>query len=200
MKIRILNLEEREMKQILYDDNNNNASYLINILVQVQQQIETPISWELSEFDFIIVDVGDFFNGIMPPEIEEVYNFEKKIEREHVIVVEHNYLLKILKNIRTVYYANMKTIIGNNVFSIKIFDGDIIEIRGNIENNILLQLEIFSQLVRILKSQEDIVDMIKDFLYSEMSIEELYKEIIFFINSDEIQKGEFEGNQYILQY
>ena len=126
------------MKQILYDDNNNNASYLINILVQVQQQIEALISWELSEFDFIIVDVGDFFNGIMPPEIEEVYNFGKKIEREHVIVVEHNYLLKILKNIRTVYYANMKTIIGNNVFSIKIFDGDIIEIRGNIENNILL--------------------------------------------------------------
>ena len=126
------------MKQILYDDNNNNASYLINILVQVQQQIETVISWELSEFDFIIVDVGDFFNGIMPPEIEEVYNFEKKIEREHVIVVEHNYLLKILKNIRTVYYANMKTTIGNNMFSIKIFDGDIIEIRGNIENNILL--------------------------------------------------------------
>ena len=137
MKIRILNLEEREMKQILYDDNNN-ASYLINILVQVQQQVETVISWELSEFDFIIVDVGDFFNGIMPPEIEEVYNFGKKIEREHVIVVEHNYLLKMLKNIRTVYYANMKTIIGNNVFSIKIFDGDIIEIRGNIENNILL--------------------------------------------------------------
>ena len=126
------------MKQILYDDNNNNASYLINILVQVQQQVETVISWELSEFDFIIVDVGDFFNGIMPPEIEEVYNFRKKIEREHVIVVEHNYLLKILKNIRTVYYANMKTIIGNNVFSIKIFDGDIIEIRENIENNILL--------------------------------------------------------------
>ena len=126
------------MKQILYDDNNNNASYLINILVQVQQQVETVISWELSEFDFIIVDVGDFFNGIMPSEIEEVYNFGKKIEREHVIVVEHNYLLKILKNIRTVYYANMKTIIGNNEFSIKIFDGDIIEIRGNIENNILL--------------------------------------------------------------
>ena len=125
------------MKQILYE-NNNNASYLINILLQVQQQVETVISWELSEFDFIIVDVGDFFNGIMPPEIEEVYNFGKKIEREHVIVVEHNYLLKILKNIRTVYYANMKTTIGNNMFSIKIFDGDIIEIRGNIENNILL--------------------------------------------------------------
>ena len=44
------------------------------------------------------------------------------------------------------------------------------------------------------------MDMIKDFLYSEMSIEEVQKEVIFFINSDEIQKGEFEGNQYILQY
>ena len=39
------------------------------------------------------------------------------------------------------------------------------------------------------------MDIIKDFLYSEMSIEELYKDI----NSDEIQKGEFEGNQYILK-
>ena len=32
------------MKQILYDDENNNANYLINILVQVQQQVETVIS------------------------------------------------------------------------------------------------------------------------------------------------------------
>ena len=96
------------MKQTLYEDNNNNANYLINILVQVQQQVEIVIFWEISCFDFVIVDVGDFFNGIMPPEIEEVYNFGKKIEREHVIVVEHNYLIKMLKNIRTVYYANMK--------------------------------------------------------------------------------------------
>ena len=134
----IIRLGESQMKQILYEDNNNNAKYLMNILTQVQQQVETVIFWELSCFDFVIVDVGDFFNGIMPPEIEEVYNFEKKIEREHVIIVEHNYLIKMLKNIRTVYYANMKTVIGNDVFSIKIFDGDIIEIRGNIENNIML--------------------------------------------------------------
>ena len=126
------------MKEVLYKDNNNNANYLINILIQVQQQVETVIFWKLLYFDFVIVDVGDFFNGIMPPEIEEVYNFEKKIEREHVIVVEHNYLIKMLKNIRTVYYANMKTTIENDIFSIKIFDGDIIEIRGNIENNIML--------------------------------------------------------------
>ncbi|WP_335979301.1 hypothetical protein [Fusobacterium polymorphum] len=127
------------MKQILYEDNNNNnAKYLMNILAQVQQQVETVIFWELLCFDFVIVDIGDFFNGIISPEIEEVYNFGKKIEREHVIMVEHNYLIKVLKNIRTVYYANIKTVIRNDIFSIKIFDGDIIEIRGNIENNIML--------------------------------------------------------------
>ena len=126
------------MKQILYEDNNNNAKYLMNILAQVQQQVETVIFWELSCFDFVIVDIGDFFNGIMPLEIEEVYNFGKKIEREHVIMAEHNYLIKMLKNIRTVYYANIKTVIRNDIFSIKIFDGDIIEIRENIENNIML--------------------------------------------------------------
>ena len=126
------------MKQILYEDNNNNAKYLMSILAQVQQQVETVIFWKLSCFDFVIVDIGDFFNGIISPEIEEVYNFGTKIEREHVIIVEHNYLIKMLKNIRTVYYANMKTVIGNDVFSITIFDGDIIEIRGDIENNIML--------------------------------------------------------------
>ena len=110
----------------------------MNILAQVQQQVETVIFWKLSCFDFVIVNIDDFFNGIMPPEIEEVYNFGKKIEREHVIMVEHNYLIKMLKNIRTVYYANIKTVIRNDIFSIKIFDGDIIEIRGNIENNIML--------------------------------------------------------------
>ena len=134
----MIRLGESQMKQILYEDNNNNAKYLMNILTQVQQQVETVIFWELSCFDFVIVNIGDFFNGIMPPEIEEVYNFEEKIEREHVIIVEHNYLIKMLKNIRTVYYANIKTVIGNDVFSIKIFDGDIIEIRGDIENNIIL--------------------------------------------------------------
>ena len=61
------------MKQILYEDNNNNAKYLMNILAQVQQQVETVIFWELSCFDFVIVDRGDFFNGIISPEIEEVY-------------------------------------------------------------------------------------------------------------------------------
>ena len=42
------------MKQILYEDNNNNAKYLMSILAQVQQQVETVIFWELLCFDFVM--------------------------------------------------------------------------------------------------------------------------------------------------
>ena len=51
---------------------------------------------------------------------------------------EFNYSNPIDSSFLSFINVTMKTIIGNNVFSIKIFDGDIIEIRGNIENNILL--------------------------------------------------------------
>ena len=38
----IIRLGESQMKQILYEDNNN-AKYLMNILAQGQQQVETII-------------------------------------------------------------------------------------------------------------------------------------------------------------
>ena len=38
----IIRLGESQMKQILYEDNNN-AKYLMNILAQGQQQVETVI-------------------------------------------------------------------------------------------------------------------------------------------------------------
>ena len=47
------------MKQILYEDNNNNANYLINILTQVQQQVETIIRNDV--FSITIFD-GDMIS------------------------------------------------------------------------------------------------------------------------------------------
>ena len=43
------------------------------------------------------------------------------------------------------------------------------------------------------------LDIVKDFLYSKMSIEDFYKEVIFFITSYEIRKGKFKGNKYIIE-
>jgi hypothetical protein len=42
------------------------------------------------------------------------------------------------------------------------------------------------------------MEILDKFLQAEINSEELYKEIIDFINSYEIRKGEFEGNEYII--
>ncbi len=42
------------------------------------------------------------------------------------------------------------------------------------------------------------MDILKKFLVSEINSEEFYKCIINFINSYEVRKGEFEGNEFII--
>ena len=41
--------------------------------------------------------------------------------------------------------------------------------------------------------------MLKEFLYLEASDKELADEILHFVNSCEIRKGEFEGNSYVIE-
>jgi len=42
------------------------------------------------------------------------------------------------------------------------------------------------------------MDIMKKFLQAEINTKELYEEICHFIESYEIRKGEFEGNEYII--
>jgi hypothetical protein len=42
------------------------------------------------------------------------------------------------------------------------------------------------------------MDIIGKFLQAEINSKEYYESIIYFINSYEIRKGEFEGNEYII--
>ena len=43
------------------------------------------------------------------------------------------------------------------------------------------------------------MDVIKDFLQSEINTREHYEKIIHFITSYEIRKGKFKGNKYIIE-
>ena len=43
------------------------------------------------------------------------------------------------------------------------------------------------------------MDVITDFLQSEIDTKEHYVKIIHFINSHEIRKGKFKGNKYIIE-
>lgn len=42
------------------------------------------------------------------------------------------------------------------------------------------------------------MDILSKFLRAEINSIEFYNDIIYFINSYEIRKGEFEGNEYII--
>lgn len=46
---------------------------------------------------------------------------------------------------------------------------------------------------------EKVMDVITDFLQSEIDTKEHYRKIIHFITSYEIRKGKFKGNKYIIE-
>ena len=46
---------------------------------------------------------------------------------------------------------------------------------------------------------EKVMDVITDFLRSEIDTKEHYEKIIHFITSYEIRKGKFKGNKYIIE-
>ncbi|MCM1231908.1 MAG: hypothetical protein NC489_17450 [Ruminococcus flavefaciens] len=130
------------MRKIMYEDCNNNVTFLKELFSQIQKFSDTELNWEISKLDFILVDTGDFIGGIPSIEIEEVYALQKRVLEEHSINVMHNDLLKLLENIKTIYEGLFAALIDGKTFRIKIFDGDIIEIDGEREEflGLLLQL------------------------------------------------------------
>ena len=42
------------------------------------------------------------------------------------------------------------------------------------------------------------MEILNKFLQAEINSKELYESIVYFINSYEIRKGEFEGNEYVI--
>ena len=124
------------MKKILYKDCNNNAHFLKKIFLQIHALMETEINWNISNLDFIPIDNGDFVNGIPNIEMQKLYNFRKRILDEHRITINNVALMDLLENIRTIYDGNFVAVSNSELIKIKIFDGDIIEIQGTIENKL----------------------------------------------------------------
>lgn len=53
-------------------------------------------------------------------------------------------------------------------------------------------------MLNILRTKNGSIDVLKNFLEAEISSIELLEDMLMFINSNEIRKGEFEGNEYII--
>lgn len=123
-----------EMRKILYEDCNNNSMFMKELFIQVQKLSELKLSWSISNLEFIPVDKGDLIG-----EMEELYNFQERILDEHKIVISHNSFMELLENIRTIYEGNFEVLIRGNQLNIKVFDGDIIEIDGEMENELKIE-------------------------------------------------------------
>lgn len=126
------------MRKIMYEDCNNNAAFLKGLFVQIQALSDTELSWSVSNLDFIPVDHGDFIGGVPSIEMQKLYNFQKRILEEHRIIINHYEFLDLLENIRSIYEVNLATVSNGEQIKIKILDGDIIEIDGQIEDELEL--------------------------------------------------------------
>lgn len=121
------------MRKKMYEDCNNNAEFLKGLFHQMQALSDSELNWRISSFDFIPVDKGDFIGGVPDIEMEQLYNFQKRLSDEHTIIIIHNDFMGLLKNVKTIYEGRLEVIIKGKPLKIKIFDGDIIEIDGEME-------------------------------------------------------------------
>jgi len=126
------------MRKIMYEDCNNNAAFLKGLFEQVQALSDLELNWSISNLDFIPIDRGDFIGGMPSTEMEQLYNFQKRILDEHKVIAAHSAFMDLLENIKTIYEGKFEVSIRNKNLNIKIFDGDIIEISGEIEDEIKL--------------------------------------------------------------
>lgn len=131
-------LRRQVMRKIMYEDGNNNATFLKELFVQVQALSNSELNWRISNLDFIPIDKGDFIDGIPSDEMEEIYYFQKKALEKQTIILTHNALMELLENIRTIYEGDFAVCIEGEQLKIKIFDGDIIEMDGEMENELKL--------------------------------------------------------------
>ena len=126
------------MRTIMYEDCNNNTTFLKGLFDQVQALSTTELNWSIMNLDFIPVYKGDFVGGVPSDEMEQLYNFKEKILDEHIVIVTHTDFMNYLKNIRTVEEGKLEVLISGKPLKIKIFDGDIIEIDGEMEDKLQL--------------------------------------------------------------
>lgn len=124
------------MRKIIYEDCNNNVAFLKELFIRIQELSDVELSWCISNLDFIPIDRGDFFNGTLDVEMGKIFSFQKKFLDEHTIIMLHNEFIELLKNIKTIYEGDFGVIINGKQSKIKVFDGDIIEIDGDIEDRI----------------------------------------------------------------
>ena len=123
------------MKEIIYEDCNNNIKFLKKIFLKVGFMVKKELMWNISSFDSIPVDSEDYsgVGGTVNNSRQRVYLFQQRILNEHTVVIGHKELMNLFNDIRTIYEGVFVAVIDGHQIKISIFDGDIISIQGDIE-------------------------------------------------------------------
>ena len=125
------------MRKIFYKDCNNNAEIIKEKFKEVQKCVGDEVIWDISDLEIVPINQRDYVEETLDADIEKVYKFGLQISEEHHVLVSSTDLNSIIEYTKTIYYgifqANYN---GGKIVTIKIFDGDIIEIDGSIEGAI----------------------------------------------------------------
>ncbi len=124
------------MKQIMYEDCNNNIQFIKNMFLKISSMVKNELIWSVSNLDLIPADIEDYsgIGGTVDDSRQRVYLFQQRILNEHTIVIGHDELMNLFDDIRTIYEGIFVVMINDQLSKISIFDGDIIKIQGDIEN------------------------------------------------------------------
>lgn len=124
------------MKEIIYEDCNNNIEFVKEMFLKVGLMVKNELMWNISNFDSIPVDSEDYsgVGGTVNNSRQRVYLFQQRILNEHTVVIGHKELMNLFNDIRTIYEGVFVSVIDGHQSRISIFDGDIISIQGDIED------------------------------------------------------------------
>ena len=123
------------MKEIIYENCNNNIKFLKKMFLKVGFMIKNELMWNISNFDSIPIDSEDY-SGVgrtVNNSRQRVYLFQQRILNEHTVVIGHKELMNLFNDIGTIYEGVFVAVIDGHQIKISIFDGDIISIQGDIE-------------------------------------------------------------------
>lgn len=124
------------MKEIIYEDCNNNIQFIKEMFLKIGVMVKEELMWNISNFDSVPVNSEDYsgIGGTVNDSRQRVYLFQQRILNEHTVVIGHKELINLFGDIRTIYEAVFVATVDGYQSQISIFDGDIINIQGNIED------------------------------------------------------------------
>lgn len=124
------------MKQIMYEDCNNNIQFIKEMFRRISLMVKNELMWNVSNLDAVPVDTEEYsgVGGAVNSGRQRVYIFQQKILNEYTVVIGHKELMNLFDDIRTIYEGVFAVAINGHQNKISIFDGDIVNIQGAIED------------------------------------------------------------------